>query len=86
MIARSGCDEGVLMAREVMIRGSTWRTSTGSQGTRSQGDHDQLTEQWRHVTNTGDKGWWIRQVHCRYIARTWTMYPPKTHPVHCKHI
>ena len=38
------------------------------------------------VPHTGDKGWWTRQVHYRYIARTWTMYPPKTHLVHCKHI
>ena len=36
--------------------------------------------------DTGGKGWCTRQVHCKYIARKWIKYPPKTHPVHCKHV
>ena len=35
---------------------------------------------------TGGKGRCTWQVHCKYIARKWIKYPPKTHPVHCKHI
>ena len=36
--------------------------------------------------DTGGKGWCTQQVHCKYITRKWTKYPPKTDLVHCKHI
>ena len=38
------------------------------------------------MISTGGKGWCTWWVHCKYIARKWIKYPPKTHPVHCKHI
>jgi len=37
-------------------------------------------------SHTGDKWWCPQSGHCKHITRKWTTYPPKTGPVHHKHI